>query len=189
MQIPDEILKKLEKGIMIFTQIRKLLDSDKPPRNEYNLELIDNYLLDKDPQELSKNAAGYDGSRTYRQLLDKRFMRELEDEEYDAVITVNIDVFFQIRLVVPYILFCSLNSFYYLSLWFTWSFINASVWNIIAGDGLDTSSNGSNTLFCFLINRVNFSIKCRQKKRASSTWFKFSEQSEKKIVIVEYLLH
>ena len=47
---------------LVFTQIRKLLDSDKPIKeNEYNLELIDNYLL------------------------DKRFMRELEDrEEYDA---------------------------------------------------------------------------------------------------------
>ena len=66
MQIPDEMLKEIrESGYdqeLVFTQIRKLLDSDKPIKeNEYNLELIDNYLL------------------------DKRFMRELEDnKEYDA---------------------------------------------------------------------------------------------------------
>ena len=65
MQIPDEMLKEIrESGYdqeLVFTQIRKLLDSDKAIKeNEYNLELIDNYLL------------------------DKRFMRELEDEEYDA---------------------------------------------------------------------------------------------------------
>ena len=66
MKIPDEMLKEIrESGYdqeLVFTQIRKLLDSDKPIKEkEYNLELIDNYLL------------------------DKRFMRELEDrEEYDA---------------------------------------------------------------------------------------------------------
>ena len=65
MEIPDEMLKEItESGYdqeLVFTQIRKLLDSEKPIKeNEYNLELIDNYLL------------------------DKRFMRELEDEEYDA---------------------------------------------------------------------------------------------------------
>ena len=66
MQIPDEMLKEIrESGYdqeLVFTQIRKLLDSDKPIKeNDYNLELIDNYLL------------------------DKRFMRELEDwDEYDA---------------------------------------------------------------------------------------------------------
>ena len=66
MEIPDEMLKEIrESGYdqeLVFTQIRKLLDSDKPIKeNEYNLELIDNYLL------------------------DKRFMRELEDrDEYYA---------------------------------------------------------------------------------------------------------
>ncbi len=66
MEIPNEMLKEIrESGYnqeLVFTQIRKLLDSDKPIKeNEYNLELIDNYLL------------------------DKRFMRELEDREvYDA---------------------------------------------------------------------------------------------------------
>ena len=66
MEIPDEMLKEIrESGYdqeLVLTQIRKLLDSDKPIKeNEYNLELVDNYLL------------------------DKRFMRELEDrDEYDA---------------------------------------------------------------------------------------------------------
>ena len=66
MEIPDEMLNEIrESGYdqeLVFTQIRKLLDNDKPIKeNEYNLELIDNYLL------------------------DKRFMRELEDrDEYYA---------------------------------------------------------------------------------------------------------
>ena len=66
MQIPDEMLKEIrESGYdqeLVYTQIRKLLESDKPIKeNGYNLELLDNYLL------------------------DKRFMRELEDtDEYDA---------------------------------------------------------------------------------------------------------
>ena len=52
MEIPDEMLKEIrESGYdqeLVFTQIRKLLDSDKPIKEkEYNLELIDNYLLDK----------------------------------------------------------------------------------------------------------------------------------------------
>jgi len=52
----------------------------------FNLELIDNYLLDIDPQELSNNAAEIVMAAELidNYLLDKRFMRELEDEEYDA---------------------------------------------------------------------------------------------------------
>jgi len=66
MEIPDEMLKEIrESGYdqeLVFTQIRKLLDSDKPIKeNGYHLELLENYLL------------------------DKRFTRELEDrDEYDA---------------------------------------------------------------------------------------------------------
>ena len=66
MEIPDEMLKEIrESGYdqeLVFTQIRKLLDCDKSIKeNGYNLELLENYLL------------------------DKRFMRELEDrDEYDA---------------------------------------------------------------------------------------------------------
>ena len=65
MQIPDEMLKEIrESGYdkkLVYTYIRELLDSDKEIKENNNLELLDNYLL------------------------DKRFMRELEDrEEYDA---------------------------------------------------------------------------------------------------------
>ena len=69
---------------LVFTQIRKLLDSDKPIKeNEYNLELIDNYLLDKDLKEpAAEIQIAAELIDSY--LLDKRFMRELEDEEYDA---------------------------------------------------------------------------------------------------------
>ena len=65
MQIPDEMLKEIrESGYdqeLVYNYIRELLDSDKEIKENNNLELIDNYLL------------------------DKRFMRELEDrDEYDA---------------------------------------------------------------------------------------------------------
>ena len=67
MQIPDEMLKEIrESGYdqeLVYNYIRELLDSEKRkfPKENNNLDLIDNYLL------------------------DKRFMRELEDrEEYDA---------------------------------------------------------------------------------------------------------
>ena len=65
MQIPDEMLKEIrESGYdqeLVYNYIRELLDSHKEIKENNNLELIDNYLL------------------------DKRFMRELEDrDEYDA---------------------------------------------------------------------------------------------------------
>ena len=65
MQIPDEMLKEIrESGYdqeLVYNYIRELLNSDKQINENNNLELIDNYLL------------------------DKRFMRELEDRnEYDA---------------------------------------------------------------------------------------------------------
>ena len=65
MQIPDEMLKEIrESGYdqeLVYNYIRELLDNDKEIKENNNLELIDNYLL------------------------DKRFMRELEDwDEYDA---------------------------------------------------------------------------------------------------------
>ena len=89
MQIPDEMLKEIrESGYdqeLVFTQIRKLLDSDKPIKeNEYNLERIDNYLLDKDLQEPAAEIQ-MAAELIDNYLLDKRFMRELEDrDEYDA---------------------------------------------------------------------------------------------------------
>ena len=65
MEIPDEMLKEIrESGYdqeLVYNYIRELLNSDKQIKENKNLELIDNYLL------------------------DKRFMRELEDrDEYDA---------------------------------------------------------------------------------------------------------
>ena len=65
MEIPDEMLKEIrESGYdqeLVYNYIRELLNSDKQIKEHNNLELIDNYLL------------------------DKRFMRELEDtDEYDA---------------------------------------------------------------------------------------------------------
>ena len=90
MQIPDEILKEIrESGYdkkLVYTYIRELLDSDKEIKENNNLELLDNFLLDKDPQEVSKNAPEIVMAAELLDayLLDKRFMRELEDEEYDA---------------------------------------------------------------------------------------------------------
>ena len=67
MEIPDEMLKEIrESGYnqeLVYSYIRELLDSEKIkfPKENNNLELLDNYLL------------------------DKRFMRELEDrDEYNA---------------------------------------------------------------------------------------------------------
>ena len=91
MKIPDEMLKEIrESGYdqdLIYNYIRELLDGDKEIKENNNLELLDNYLLDKDPQELSKNADEIVMAAELidNYLLDKRFMRELEDrDEYDA---------------------------------------------------------------------------------------------------------
>ena len=91
MQIPDEMLKEIrESGYdkeLVYNYLRELLNSDKQIKENNNLELIDNYLLDKDLQELSKNAAEIVMAAELLDayLLDKRFMRELEDwDEYDA---------------------------------------------------------------------------------------------------------
>ena len=71
---------------LVYSYIRELLDSDKEIKENNNLELLDNYLLDKDQQEVSKNAPEIlmAAELLDAYLLDKRFMRELEDEEYDA---------------------------------------------------------------------------------------------------------
>ena len=89
MQIPDEMLKEIrESGYdqeLVYDYIRELLDSEKRkfPKENNNLELIDNYLLDKDVQEpVAEIEMAAELIDSY--LLDKRFIRELEDEEYDA---------------------------------------------------------------------------------------------------------
>ena len=90
MKIPIEMMKEIrESGYdkkLVYTYIRELLDSDKEIKENNNLELLDNYLLDKDPQEVTKNAPEILMAAELLDafLLDKRFMRELEDEEYDA---------------------------------------------------------------------------------------------------------
>ena len=92
MKIPIEMLREIrESGYdkqLVYNYIKTLLDSEKRkfPNENNNLERLDNYLLDKDPQELSKNAAEIVMAAELidNYLLDKRFMRELEDEEYDA---------------------------------------------------------------------------------------------------------
>ena len=90
MQIPDEMLKEIrESGYdkqLVYHYIRELLDSEKKkfPKENNNLELIDNYLLDKDLQEPAAEIQ-IAAEIIDNYLLDKRFMRELEDrDEYDA---------------------------------------------------------------------------------------------------------
>ena len=55
MEIPDEMLKEIrESGYdqeLVYNYIRELLNRDKQINENNNLELIDNYLLDKDLQE------------------------------------------------------------------------------------------------------------------------------------------
>ena len=88
MQIPDEMLKEIrESGYdqkLVYNYIRELLNSDKQIKENNNLELIDNYLLDKDLKEpTAEIMIAAEVIANY--ALDKRFMRELEDrEEYDA---------------------------------------------------------------------------------------------------------
>ena len=89
MQIPDEMLKEIrESGYnqeLVYNYIRTLLDSEKKkfPRENNNLELLDNYLLEKNLQEPDAEIVmAADLIDDY--LLDKRFMRELEDRDYDA---------------------------------------------------------------------------------------------------------
>ena len=88
MEIPDERLKEIrESGYdqeLIYNSIRELLNSDKQIKENNNLELIDNYLLDKDLQEPAAEIQ-MAAELIDNYLLDKRFMRELEDwDEYDA---------------------------------------------------------------------------------------------------------
>ena len=88
MKIPIEMLKEIrESGYdkqLVYNYIRELLNSDKQIKENNNLELIDNYLLDKDLQEpVAEIQMAAELIDNY--LLDKRFMRELEDrDEYDA---------------------------------------------------------------------------------------------------------
>ena len=68
---------------LVYNYIKELLDSDKEIQENNNLELVDNYLLDKNLQEPAPEML-MAAELLDDYLLDKRFMRELEDEEYDA---------------------------------------------------------------------------------------------------------
>jgi len=87
MKIPIEMMKEIrESGYdkkLVYTYIRELLDSDKEIEENNNLDLVDNYLLDKNLQEPAPEML-MAAELLDDYLLDKRFMRELEDEEYDA---------------------------------------------------------------------------------------------------------
>jgi len=87
MKIPIEMMKEIrESGYdkkLVYTYIRELLDSDKEIQENNNLELVDNYLLDKNLQEPAPEML-MAAELLDDYLLDKRFMRELEDEEFDA---------------------------------------------------------------------------------------------------------
>ena len=70
---------------LVYNYIKTLLDSEKRkfPNENNNLELLDNYLLDKDIKEPDAEILlAADLIDDY--LGDKRFMRELEDSDYDA---------------------------------------------------------------------------------------------------------
>ena len=70
---------------LVYNYIKNLLDSEKKkfPEENNNLELLDNYLLDKDIKEPDAEILlAADLIDNY--LLDKRFMRELEVRDYDA---------------------------------------------------------------------------------------------------------
>ena len=72
---------------LIYNYIKEILDSEKRkfPKENNNLELIDNYLLDKDLQEENAAEIMMAAELIDNYLLDKRFLRELEDkDEYDA---------------------------------------------------------------------------------------------------------
>ena len=57
MKIPIEMMKEIrESGYdkkLVYNYIKELLESDKEIKENNNLELLDNYLLDKDQQEVS----------------------------------------------------------------------------------------------------------------------------------------
>ena len=88
MKIPIEMMKEIrESGYdkkLVYTYIRELLDSDKEIKENNNLELLDNYLLEKNLQEPDAEIV-MAAELLDNYGVDKRFMRELEDrDEYDA---------------------------------------------------------------------------------------------------------
>ena len=70
---------------LVYNYIKTLLDSEKKkfPNENNNLELLDNYLLDKDIKEPDAEIV-FAADLIDEYLTDKRFMRELEDRDFDA---------------------------------------------------------------------------------------------------------
>ena len=69
---------------LVYNYIRELLNSDKQIKENNNLELLDNYLLEKNLQEPDAEIV-MAAELIDNYLGDKRFMRELEDrDEYNA---------------------------------------------------------------------------------------------------------
>jgi hypothetical protein len=88
MKIPYEMMKEIrESGYdkqLVYNYIKELLDSDKKIRENNNLEILDNYLLEKSLQEPTAEIV-MAAELIDEYITDKRFMRELEDrDEYDA---------------------------------------------------------------------------------------------------------
>ena len=88
MKIPIEMMKEIrESGYdkkLVYTYIRELLDSDKEIKENNNLELLDNYLLDKDLKEPTAEIV-MAAELIDNYMTDKRFMRELENrDKFDA---------------------------------------------------------------------------------------------------------
>ena len=88
MKIPIEMMKEIrESGYdkqLVYNYIRELLDSDKKIRENNNLEILDNYLLEKNLKEPTAEIV-MAAELIDEYITDKRFMRELEDrDEYDA---------------------------------------------------------------------------------------------------------
>ena len=89
MKIPYEMMKEIrESGYdkqLVYNYIRELLDSDKKIRENNNLEILDNYLLEKNLQEPTAEIV-MAAELIDEYVTDKRFMRELEDrDEYDVL--------------------------------------------------------------------------------------------------------
>ena len=71
---------------LVYNYIRELLDSDKKIRENNNLEILDNYLLEKNLQEPTAEIV-MAAELIDNYLGDKRFMRELEDrDEYNCLL-------------------------------------------------------------------------------------------------------
>ena len=95
MKIPIEMLKEIrESGYdkrLVYNYIRELLNSEKQIKENNNLELIDNYLLENNLQEPSAEIQ-MAAEILDNYLLDKRFIRELLDSDKEIQENNNLDL-------------------------------------------------------------------------------------------------